>query len=92
MVTSDILEMCVGKYKGTLEYCNYSIARYELEEIIVGYDKMDRPIYETVETLVGVIPTILKYKDFSISSNEAVNLNEPIYEITVRDNEASKEY
>jgi len=72
MVTSDILEMRGGKYKGTLEYCNYSIPRYEKVETLIGYDKLGRPVYETVETLVGVILTILKYKDFSIASNEAL--------------------
>ncbi|MFJ3386766.1 hypothetical protein [Lysinibacillus sp. NPDC086135] len=92
MVTSDVLELRGGKFKATLEYCNYSIPRYEIEQVLIGYDKLGRPIYEEREVLKGYIPSILKYKDFSISSNEAVNLNQPIYEITVRDNEASKEY
>ncbi|MFT9819408.1 hypothetical protein [Lysinibacillus sp. NPDC056185] len=92
MVTSDIFEMRGGKYKGTLEYCNYSIEQWEEIKTLIGYDHLGRPVYDYVNTKVGEIPAILKYKDFSISSNEAVNLNKPIYEITVRDNEAAKTY
>ncbi|MFJ5563625.1 hypothetical protein [Lysinibacillus xylanilyticus] len=92
IVTSDVLELRGGKFKATLEYCNYSIPRYEIEQVLIGYDKLGRPIYEEQEVLVGEIPAILKYKDFSITSNEAVNLNEPIYEITVRDNDSAHSY
>lgn len=92
MVTSDVLEMRGGKYKGTLEYCNYSVPWIVIEKVLIGYDHLGRPVYEEQEVLKGYIPCILKYKDFSISSNDAVNLTKPIYEITVRDNEAARKH
>jgi hypothetical protein len=92
LVTSDVLEMRGGKYKATLEYCNYSVPWIVIEKVLIGYDHLGRPVYEEQEVLKGYIPCILKYKDFSFSSNEAVNLTKPIYEITVRDNDAAKSY
>ncbi|MEK5232052.1 hypothetical protein MHB42_09780 [Lysinibacillus sp. FSL K6-0232] len=92
MVTSDVLTMRGGKYKATLEYCNYSIEQWEEVKTLIGYDHLGRPVYEYVNTLVGEIPAILKYKDFSFSTNEVVNLTKPIYEITVRDNEAARKH
>ncbi|MGE7673082.1 hypothetical protein ACQKMV_05770 [Lysinibacillus sp. NPDC094403] len=92
LVTSDVLETRGGKYKATLEYCNYSVPWYVIEKVLIGYDHLGRPVYEEREVLKGYIPCILKYKDFSITNNEAVNLNKPIYEITVRDNDAAKTY
>ncbi len=90
MVTSDVLEMRGGKYKGTLEYCNYDIELYELVKVEIGKDDLGRPVYDYVNTLIGIIPSILKYKDFTFTTNDAVNLAKPIYEITVRDNAAAR--
>ncbi|WP_339280956.1 hypothetical protein [Lysinibacillus sp. FSL P2-0066] len=92
MVTSDVLEMRGGKYKGTLEYCNYAVPWIVIEKVKIGNDHLGRPVYEDREVLKGYINCILKYKDFSISSNEAINLTKPIYEITVKDNDASRGY
>lgn len=92
MVTSDVLEQRGGKYKATLEYCNYSIPIYKLVQTIIGYDKLNRPIYDEVEMLVGNIPAILKYKDMTYSTNDAINLTKAMYEITIRNNDAAKEH
>lgn len=46
MVTSDVLTMRGGKYKGTLEYCNYSIVEWKTEKVLIGKDSLGRPVYE----------------------------------------------
>lgn len=89
MVTSDV-SMRGGKYKGKLEYCNYDIEKWETVKTLIGYDQLGRPVYDYVNTLVGIIPSVLKYKDFTFTANESVNLTKPIYEITVRDNAAAR--
>ncbi|WP_342440602.1 hypothetical protein MHB65_12975 [Lysinibacillus sp. FSL K6-0075] len=90
MVTSDVLTMRGGKYKATLEYCNYLIVEWKTEKVLIGKDALGRPVYEEQQVKVGEIPCILRYKDMTYTTNDSINLTKPIYQIIVRDTDASR--
>lgn len=89
MVTNDVISKHGHKYKGVIEYCNYQIEKWELTRVQTGTDSRGRPIYEEVNTLVGMIPCVLTFKSTSNTSNDAVNLINDMYEIKVKNNDAA---
>lgn len=73
LVVSDVASKRGAKYKATIEHCNYSIDKYELEEVLIGYDNLDRPVYDEELVLVGQTHVVLQLSKSTIIVNEAYN-------------------
>lgn len=85
MITGDIVNDRISKYKGIADYCNFNDEVYIKEEVIVDYDELGRPIIEEVERLDRIEYGVLRYKDISIDDNNQINTVIPIYTLFVRD-------
>lgn len=90
MVTSDVVLMRGSKYKGIVDYCNYSRDVIRIEQVLIGIDNINRPIYNDVETFNRTEYGVLRYKDIQIEVEDAINQVTPILALTLRDTEDNK--
>lgn len=92
MVISDVVTMRGSKYKGKVEYCNYSIPiteEIETDEIIKILPNGD-VIYKTETIVVGYNVGILKHSSQTESSGGFV-VTTSEYMLTVRDTKENRE-
>ena len=92
MITGDIVNDRVSKYKGIADYCNFSQPMKAIEKVMIGIDDIGRPVYQNKEVDKGTEYGILRYKDISIQDNQAINFADPIYTLYVRDIPKNRDY
>ncbi|MEK4759623.1 hypothetical protein MHH85_05110 [Viridibacillus sp. FSL E2-0187] len=83
-----------NKYKANIQHCNFILpTEGETIKVIVGYDKLGRPIYETTVVPGCDYPCIVEHLSYKNAQNTAVNTIDDIIYITIQDNEkVSKSY
>jgi len=85
MITSDVIEPRVFKYKGVAEYCNYEHRVIVIERVVVGTDNLGRPIYEDRPVLKRIEYGVLRFKEVSFTTGDAINVIRPQYILEMRD-------
>lgn len=83
-----------NKYKTKVQYCNFILpTEGETIKVIVGYDRLGRPIYETTVVPDRDYSCIVEHLSYKNAQNTAVNTIDDIIYITIQDNEkVSKTY
>lgn len=80
------------KYKALMRHCNYQIETTTADQqILIGYDDMGRPVYETIPGETVYIDSIVDNKSFSVDMNQAINLPNNQILVTMQDNSQNKE-
>lgn len=81
-----------GKYKALMRHCNYDIELPGEETcIIVGYDELDRPIYECTYGDPIYVSSIVDNKSFSVDGQNAINVPENEIIATLQDNQSNRD-
>jgi hypothetical protein len=91
LVISEALEKRGGKYKVIMRNCNGEIDFDKVEEVLIGYDELGRPVYEERVTGTERVYGIVDKRSLTITSDAAVNLIDGDFTLTVQDNEFNRE-
>lgn len=80
------------KFKALIRHCNYQIETTTADQqIIIGYDDMGRPVYDTIPGETVYIDCIVDNKSFSVDTNQAINLPNNQILVTMQDNTQNSE-
>ncbi len=79
------------KYKVKCRLCNYHLVTSHEEKILIGYDDLNRPVYEYKTVIDGEYACIVEQINFSNTSNQAVNQLDDVIYLTIQDNEAIRQ-
>ena len=90
MVTGDVVEKRLAKYKSVADYCNHVIPIYEEKKVQVGTKPSGEPIYKIEKILVGETVGVLRYKQFTSPNGSIIVINTEI-EFTIRDTAKARE-
>ncbi|MCJ7841758.1 hypothetical protein MUB24_12785 [Lederbergia sp. NSJ-179] len=87
LVMEDVVSGRGGKFKSTMEYCNYTIIMPPIEEKVkVGTDDFGRPIYETIYFPNRDVPAIVKYKDIAVVGQYSISFAYKTMNVWIQDN------
>lgn len=90
LILSEINGKRNSRYRGIIRKCNQVISiEGEPTEIIIGYDPMGRPIYETVPGESINIDCIVDKIQLSVDFKGAINIPDDKIMVVVQDNEQS---
>lgn len=77
-------------YRGLMRSCNFSISvKVGEEKILIGYDEIGRPVYETVDVFAD-FPCIVDSVGLEVDSNQIINISKDKITIIMQDNQDSR--